>query len=439
MKTARQTTFDILLKIQRDNAYSNLALDGQLRDRNYDSRDTAFISALVYGVLERKITLEYQLEQSLRQPLKKLRPEVRVILNMGVYQLLYMDKVPESAAVNESVILAKKNGCAFAAGLVNAVLRSVLKKGIALPEYGKNHIEYLSVKYSCPQWLVKLWTKSYGEENAVGIMENAVGRPPITVRVNTLKVSSDELIEKLAQENVGAEKCSLMADSLKIENTGAVENLKAYKSGLFHVQDISSQLCCKALSPKSGEHILDVCAAPGGKTFTAAEMMNNVGQIDSFDIYESRTKLIADGAERLGIGIVRTNVQDASAYNENIGQADKVLCDVPCSGLGIIRRKPEIRYKTKADIDNLPNLQYFIVSNAARYVKKGGRLIYSTCTLNPSENEEVVRRFLNENKDFQPSEVFPEDGRNEISSYMTIMPHINNTDGFFIAAFVKKE
>lgn len=432
MKSARQIAFEVLIKMHRNDAYSNIELDSALKNSGLDKRDSALVSALVYGVTERLITIDYNIEKHLTGKINKLKPEVLVILRLGAYQILFSDKIPNSAAVNESVKLAKNNRCAFAAGLCNAVLRAVGKSGLILPD-DKDKIEYLSVKYSFPRWLCQLWQDAYGEENAEGIMKTAAEKPPIYIKVNNLKTTSAELINIFKDEGVTAEPVKGFDSALQISDTGDIEKLSSYKNGLFHVQDLASQLCTKALDAKENMTVFDVCSAPGGKAFTVAEHMNNKGIIKAFDIHEHRVKLINNGAERLGITIIEGETGDAEQYDGSNGFADRVICDVPCSGLGIVRRKPEIRYKEKILIDKLPLLQYRILENASNYVKTSGRLIYSTCTLNPAENEEVCKKFLQNHKEFK--QVQPLNDINSEDGYITLMPHIHGTDGFFIAAF----
>ncbi|MBQ8014653.1 MAG: 16S rRNA (cytosine(967)-C(5))-methyltransferase RsmB [Clostridia bacterium] len=439
MKSARQVAFEALLKVHKDGAYSNLVVDSLLKENpELDERDRAFVCNLVYGTLDRLILIDYNLGLYLNQPVRKLKPELHTVLRLGTYQLLFMDKVPSRAAVNESVNLAKVNKSKFAASMVNAVLRRVSDNGLRLPDSSEDDPNYLAIKYSCPEWLISLWIDSYGFDNAIALAEKALEAPPLVIKANTTKITADELIWKLAEEGVISEKSDILSDALIIKNSGSVDELLAYKEGLFHAQDIASQLCCKALDAKAGETVFDLCSAPGGKAFTIAEGMNNTGIVRAFDIYQSRVELIKNGAERLGLSNVFTYLSDASIFNENYGFADRVLCDVPCSGLGIIRRKPEIRFKSREDIDNLPELQYRILCNATGYLKDGGRLVYSTCTLNPKENSEVCDRFLKEHPEFSAVEVFPELPRygNE-KKYLTLMPHLHSTDGFFFAAFCK--
>lgn len=438
MKNARQVAFEALNKIGRDLSYSNLTVDAFLQSSDLKASDSALVSALIYGVLERSYTIDYCLSRHLKQPIKKLKPQVLTALRLGTYQLLFMDKIPQSAAVNESVSLVRNNGCAFAAGLTNAVLRAIAREGLVLPDESDKNL-YFSIKYSFPLWLVKLFVDGYGEENAQGIMAACAGRPPLTVRVNTLKTTDDELISMLDAQGITADKTQVVG-SLNLEKCGSVERISAFEQGLFHVQDSASQLCAAALDPQPGDTVLDLCSAPGGKAFTAAQLMKNSGRIIACDIHSHRLALIKEGANRLGITNLEVMKSDASVHNSDMPIAERVLCDVPCSGLGIIRRKPEIRAKNPQDIDNLPSLQYNILNNACSYVKPGGRLVYSTCALNPKENEEVCRSFVSQHPefsvvtpDFECGDVFVRDG------FTTLMPHKNGTDGFFIAVFERGE
>lgn len=422
----RQTAFRVLNRIEKNKAYSNLALDAQLRQNQENTVSSAFVTALVYGVLERKITLDYILSAFLKQPIKKLRTEVLTALRLGVYQMKFMDKVPVSAAVNESVKLVKSNGCAYAAGLVNSVLRKVADAEIMYPDK-TDFLQYLSVRYSCPTALVQHYIDDYGAENAEGILMSSIGPVPTVLRVNTLKTNETDLKDIFAAEGI-ASAIGQTEHTLVLTNGGTIEQCNAYRDGLFHVQDTASALCVQALDVHPGQTVIDVCAAPGGKTFTVAEQMENQGKIFAFDLYPQRVALIESGAVRLGISIIEAAVQDASICIPSLqNRADRVLCDVPCSGLGTIRRKPEIRYKDMGFIDNLPLLQYNILVNASKYVKEGGVLVYSTCTLNRAENDAVCDRFLQENADFQKLEV-----------YQTLLPHKDGTDGFFFARLGRK-
>jgi 16S rRNA (cytosine967-C5)-methyltransferase len=435
--TARQTAFSILLKIEKDKAYSNIALDSAVRELSLDSTDCAFISRLVYGVTERKLTLDFVISQFLNQPIKKLKAEVLVILRIGTYQILYMDKIPDSAAVNESVTLAKNNKSSYASGVVNAVLRKVsLERENVFKSLSGD--ERLSVLYSAPIDLVRFLKHHYNEENAEEILKSALNKKEITIRVNTLKTTQNELIEALKAQNISTEITNLK-DALIINTKGAVYELDAYKKGLFYVEDVSSQLCVKELDLKDNFKFVDICSAPGGKSFTAAQYMNNSGKIYSCDIHEHRVELIKSGAERLGIKNIIPTVNDATIFNEEFVNADCVLCDVPCSGLGIIGKKPEIKYKSLDEIKELIPIQKKILCTASKYVKKGGTLIYSTCSINPNENRKICDWFLKENEDFYSVKVSPETERCiDEGDYLTLLPHINNCDGFFIAKFIKK-
>lgn len=424
----RLLAFKILSKIEHDKAYSNIALDNVLSSNQATS--APFVCNLVYGVIERKITLDYILSQFLSQPLKKLNPQVLTVLRMGTYQLKFMDKVPVSAAVNESVKLVKKAKCAYASGLVNSVLRKIASAELNLPETDDKAYD-LSIAYSCPQELVSHCMSDYGYEDTKKLLEASVGAVPLVIRVNTLKTTPDELAKILANEGIETEKAEKFPNALIIKNSNSVFKTDCYKNGLFHAQDFASQICVAQLNPQPNDVVFDMCASPGGKSFTMAEMMENKGEIYAFDLYEHRVKLINDGANRLGIDIIKGTSGDSSVYNESLPLADKILCDVPCSGLGIIRRKPEIKYKNLGFVDKLCDLQYNILSCASKYLKKNGVLVYSTCSLNKQENQQVCDKFLSLNPEFKKIELTDYDG------YMTLMPHKNGTDGFFVAKFTK--
>ena len=436
MANARTAAVRLLLHIAQENAYVNLLLHARLGTLGMDARDQALCSALVYGVLERRITLDYVIASHTPKKLSEIDPLPLECLRVGAYQLLFMDRVPPSAAINESVRTVKFLGGARSAGFVNAVLHAIDRDGkkIALPPE-KNWRTYLSVKYSCPQWIVRLWRSAYGADCAEALLAAMLGRPPLTVRVNTTRISAEACVQRLAECGVTAESCTI-PDALALTRTGPVEQLAPYAAGLFHVQDLASQICVGLLDPQPGMRVADVCAAPGGKSFTMAERMQNCGRIDAFDLYPQRASLIADGAARLGLTCIHAGVRDAQTGAVD-AQCDRVLCDVPCSGLGVLRRKPEIRYKSKEMLDNLPDLQYSILAHTAQMVAPGGRLLYSTCTLNPAENDAVAARFAQEHPEFAPE---PLDGAlphygPEPSHQITLMPQIHGTDGFFAARF----
>lgn len=435
MSNPRQVAFNALCKLQKDSSYSNIALDSFLSKSELDTRDKSFVSALFYGVIERQITLDYNLSLYLSKPLKKLKPELLTLLRMGAYQILFMEKVPSSAAVNESVKLSKKNSLQFASGLINAVLRKIDSNGLCFPDE-KDKIRFLSVKYSCSEWIIDKWIEEYGEEDTEAILNSSLGASDIYIRVNTTLTDSENLIELLSKEGIASEKTTL-ENALKINLGGKdIEKIDAFRKGYFHIQDLACQFAVKALDIRKGDRVFDLCSAPGGKSFTASQYAKNEGEVLCFDIYENRVGLIRKGAERLKLGNIKPMQGDASVFNSSLGLADIVLCDVPCSGFGIIGKKPEIKYKKPEEAEEIEKLQYPILNNAALYVKSGGKLLYSTCTLSKAENEKVCERFLNEHKDFRSVRPLPEI-TDEI--FVTLMPHKHGTDGFFIALFEKEE
>ncbi len=443
MPSPRNIAFNVLLKIEQDNAYSNIALNNAIRENRLNGLDSSFVSALVYGVLERQITLDYIIRQYSKIPIRKIETKTKIILRLGILQLLFMDKVPESAAVNESVNLAKKHKLQKSSGFINGILRSITRAEVkyTLPDE-KDKVRYYAIKYSAPQELTKLWLESYGEENTAELLKALNGRPKICARVNTLRTNKKALIEELAKQNVSAEEIPFLENAITLENTGSIERLQSYKKGLFHIQDASSQLCVDLLSPKPREIMLDVCSAPGGKSFTSAQYMSDRGKIFSCDLYDHKLKLIKDNARRLGINSIVTLKRDGASSEVPLPIADKILCDVPCSGLGILSRKPEIRYKDNLITDDLPELQYKILCKSAEYLANGGRLVYSTCTLNPEENNKNAKRFLDEHPDFYGVKIkLPETIKRafEEKDYeLTLIPHTAGTDGFYIAVFGKK-
>lgn len=433
MTSARKAAAGILLKMEQDGAYSSLSLNGALKGHpELSAKDGALVTRLVYGVTERKLTLDYNISLYLRQPLKKLHPQVLCILRLGAYQILFADKIPVRAAVNESVQLAKESGVAFAAGLINAVLRKVASFGLCLPDPSDTY-EYLSVKYSCPQALLRHFISHYGQENAQKHLAASNAARPLFIRCNTLRCTPSALAEALEKDGIKPISCQPEGCFL-LEGAGDITALSAYKNGLFHVQDMSSQIAARLVSPFPGSTVADVCAAPGGKSFTMAEMMEDRGVLYAFDIYPHKTALIENGARRLGIGCIRPVCADARLVSRTVDSADAVLCDVPCSGLGVIGRKPEIRYKELSSFSSLPQTQYEILTAAAGIVRPGGVLVYSTCTLNPAENEEVCEWFLAEQKDFRLSDdSFYRSVAGE--KYMNIFASASGGDGFFAARF----
>lgn len=434
MDNARVQAVKLLGKTFGKGGYSNIVLDKALSEMSMNEMDKKFCSALYYGVLERRITLDHIISGYSRMKLSKLRPEILNILRTGIYQLKFMDGVPDSAAVNESVNTAKKMKLGNLSGFVNAVLRNFLRDDKQI-KYPESYEEKLSVEYSAPVWLVKMLDENYSENQMLSLLESSVEKPPVTVRINNLRGDREGLLKRL--EGFSPEKT--FADGCFKISSGDVTGTQPFKDGLFHVQDIASQLCCMALDPKEGETVLDLCSAPGGKAFTLAELMNDNGKILAFDIHENRVRLIKNGAERLGISCIEAGTGNASVFDESLPEADKILCDVPCSGLGVIRRKPEIKYKNPEEFERLPEIQYKILENAVKYLKVGGELVYSTCTVNPAENDRVIDRFLQEHKNFQGVS-FLENFGEPFGGYKAVLFPVNfNSDGFFISKIKRTE
>ena len=432
------TAYRVLMQVDSEGGYANIALNAALQKASLAPRDKAFVTRLVYGVLENSACLDHVIS-SYAKAEAAIEPEVRCLLRMAVYQMAFLD-TPDAAAVNETVSLAKKLKLFRATGFLNGLLRNFLRDGkqIKLPDPEKEPDLYLSVKHSCPLWLVKRWRDAYGGDICEKILHSLAGRPPLFARVNTTKTTSGDLLRDFAAEGVEAALFDKLPDCLLLSHTGAVQETAAFRRGEVHVQDGSSQLCCLLASPRPGDTVYDVCAAPGGKSFTLAELMGDSGEIVACDLHPHRVKLIADGAARLGLRSVRAVVRDALSEDGMESCADLVLCDVPCSGLGILRRKPDIRHKPQSEVDALPPLQYAILEASARLVKPGGRLIYSTCTLSPNENGDVIDRFLAEHTAFEPCPLALPAGIaraiDEPGYTVTMFPHMADTDGFFISA-----
>ncbi len=433
MDNARFLAIKLLNKTFDKQGFSNLVLDYALSNAQLETQDKRFCSTLYYGVIERKITLDYIISKYSKKPLNKLDLSILNILRCGLYQLKYMDSVPDSAAINESVKLVKKYRLTSASGFVNAVLRNFVRdnKEITLP---KGKIARFSLEYSAPEWLVKKLIQEYGDEVAVSLLEGSISKAPVTIRLNNNVADETKLIENMG--DIKLSKRDLIPDCYEVLG-GDVTATDAFKMGYFHVQDISSQLCCMALGTKENEIVLDLCSAPGGKAFTIAELMGGTGTIYAFDMHEKRVKLIEDGAERLQLKNIIARKGNALEFDEKIPLADKILCDVPCSGLGVIGKKPEIKYKEPCEFEGLADIQYGILENAVKYLKVGGELVYSTCTLNRKENDEIVDRFLEHNGDYEGVS-FLEDFGEPFGSYKaTLIPMHFNSDGFFISKIRK--
>jgi len=437
--SARAAAYRSLILCEKDKKYSNLEIDAAIKRFSLEGAEKGLFTALVYGVIERRITLDYIIGKLSEKPFEAIDAEVMTLLRMGLYQLIYMDRIPESAAVNETVKLAKRNA-PRAASFINAVLRGFLRA------YGKNSLvypdrsnreQYLSVRYSCSKDVIDILEKSLdGAESVLSAFE---GQSDVTLRVNTLKITRDELMERLASLSIGAEPTKFSPFGVKLtEKTINSEITELISSGYVYIQDEASQIASLAADAKPGDSVIDACACPGGKSFGAAILMKNKGEVKSFDLHKNKLTLIDKGAKKLGIGIIVTAEKNGSVFDEALAEsADVVICDVPCSGLGVIAKKPEIRYKTREEIARLPEIQYSILKNTSKSVKRGGVLCYSTCTLNREENEAVVTRFLGETEEFklcpfEAGELSCESGM------LTLRPDIHNTDGFFVAKLKRK-
>ncbi|MED9891568.1 16S rRNA (cytosine(967)-C(5))-methyltransferase RsmB [Ruminococcus champanellensis] len=408
--------------------YSNIALDRALRDSELNPQQKSRVSALYYGVIERLPELDYVLSRYSKKPPEKLDPTVRNLLRCGVYQLAHM-RIPDNAAVNECVNACKKLRYTSASGFVNAVLRGFVRDGKQIP-VPKDPALRRQVQYCAPDWLIKQLSSEYGESVMDALLTDALGRPPVTLRRNPLAGDASAFLR--AMGDISVEKHPLLSDCYRVQG-GDVTRTDAFAQGMFHVQDLASQLCCLALDPQPGDTVLDLCAAPGGKSFTLAELMEDRGQLYAFDLHTNRVKLIAQGAQRLHLQCVHAQTGDASIHNPELPQADRVLCDVPCSGLGVIRRKPEIKYKDPAAFAGLPPVQAKILENAARYVKPGGYLVYSTCTLSRAENDGVVDGFLQQHPEFEGVSFLETLGEPFGNWKVPLHPGCFGSDGFFMA------
>ncbi|MBP3285130.1 MAG: 16S rRNA (cytosine(967)-C(5))-methyltransferase RsmB [Clostridia bacterium] len=441
---SRETALQILMEFEEGHLYSNLLLNKELKKGNFSEVDKTFITQLVYGVISNRIFLDFVIRKFSKIRLKKIAPPILTTLRMGIYQIYFLSRVPVSAACDESVKLARKYGHNASANFVNAILRNVAKteKRRILDEIPSLD-ERLSVEYSYPLWLITLWLKQFGKEETVQLLKKNEEVPYQCLRVNTLKLSREELKERLTADGVEVQE-GVVSDILYTNTSKNLLNSSYFEDGLLTFQDEAPALVAHLLEAEDGEEILDICAAPGGKTTHIAELTKDQAKITAMDLYEHRCKLIEELAERLGIHSITTLAQDASIYcPEYEEKFDRIVADVPCSGLGVIRKKPDIKLRVEeGDIEKINEIQKAILRNAARYLKKGGRLLYSTCTNTACENEDTVRWFLEEYKDFEidtKEEVIPEKFRSGlVNGMLTLSPTHQDTDGFFICSFCKK-
>ncbi len=400
--------------------YSNIVIDKHLQNSGLPSLNRAFASRIVRGVVERKITIDYMIAVAANRPINKIDIAALTPIRIALYQMFYMDKIPDSAAINESVKIVKRSKKPFLSGFVNAVLRKAQSLGENLKPTLSDTPESLSIYYSCGIDAVNLLINQLGIKGANDYLAATLNHTELTVRVNQLKTTEENLIESFKTNGVTA-KPTAQPNVLSVTGLQNIENDLLFLKGLYHIQNSSSALCAASLEAKRGERILDICAAPGGKSFTIAELMEDKGEVVSCDIYPHKVKLIEQGKCRLGLESVKPYLADARKFDATLALFDRVLCDLPCSGLGVIGRKPEIKYKSADEIRRLPKLQLEILKNAVKYLKAGGRLIYSTCTVLNSENDDVFKKLLETEKSLK------------FISSKTYYPHIDNMDGFYIA------
>ena len=433
-KIVREKVAQILTDIEKDDTYLQLALKKELD--TLEAKDKGFANELIYGTIKWRLRLDYVLEQFSKTPVKKMKPFVRQLMRMSVYQILFLDKVPASAAINEAVKIMHKRKMSNLSGFVNGVLRNI--------DRNKSEITYpnLSVYYSIPEWIITRWMKYYGEMETKAICESLSQRARVCIRINTLKTTKDKVKALLSEEGITVLEEGFLPESLYIHAPNGIHHSPSFKAGLWTVQDESAMLVGHVLGPEKGDEILDVCSAPGGKTVHLAELMQNEGHIIGADIHEHKIELIEKNAKRLGASIVEGRLQDGMLINEDWKEKfDKILLDAPCSGLGIIKRKPDIRYaKDETAIRDINNIQRKLLKNAINYLKKDGILVYSTCTLTQEENQNMVEYALSLGLQLDaipydmPACLKPYIKDN---AYIEILPHVTDTDGFFMARFRK--
>jgi 16S rRNA (cytosine967-C5)-methyltransferase len=427
MDINRKTAMEVLTEVETKKAYSNISLNYYIAKNRPETQ--ALVREIVYGVLKNKLYIDYILMQLVNKPLSAMKGHAISILRMGLYQLMFMNSVPEYAAVNESVNLAKRFTYGQQ-GFVNGVLRSYLrkKKDIKLPDRNKNLTHLLSIQYSYSEWIIDLWLSQYQETFVEDLLKAGNETPEVCIRANSLKIDTAALREQLISEGFEVQPGRMVQDASYVKGSNLLSG-KLFTEGYFSVQDESSMIAVDTLDPRPGEIMIDVCAAPGGKTLYAAEKMHNQGQIIAFDIYPHKLELLSRSAVKNSISIISDSVWDGTQINSSfIGVADRVLVDAPCSGLGVVRRKPEIKFSiNNGKIRDLSAIQLEILSSSSHYIKPGGTLLYSTCTLTSQENEQVTASFLSTHDDFDRVEQFH------------LFPNIHGTDGFFICKFIKKK
>lgn len=445
--SARYLAYKILFDIEVNGNYSNMALNKYLNEAGLDDQDKGFVTELVYGIIEKKRYLDYMINKVSKIKVRKMQHSVKLVLRMGVYQLVYMDGVTDYAAINESVNIMKKLD-KRSASFVNAVLRNISRNLDEVKDISLNTVDKLAIYYSYENWIVENLVKEYGFERTEAILRALSQKPNIYLRVNRTKLrpgqSMDylvgQIIGRLIDQGLEASRVEGLEEAIKVKGLKSIDKHPLFREGYVSVQDISSILVAKVMNPKRESRVLDLCAAPGGKSTHIGELMENTGHLISQDIFDHKIKLMNIYAERLGLKNMEAKLGDALVLNEDyIGKFDYVLCDVPCSGMGIVRRKPEIKYKKEEEVENLPDLQYQILENASSYLKEGGILIYSTCTIFKQENTDVVDRFLNNHKDFDLDDLGPIKEFLGIGDkgLVKILPDRYEMDGFFICRMKK--
>lgn len=442
----REAAFQVILKASEHGAYSNLALK-TVQNESFTRQDRAFATSLVYGTISMQAALNHVIAQFSSIPLKKISPKVLAALQLGIYQLLYMDRVPESAACNTTVDIAKRH-VTKSAGFVNAILRTVVRSrtNIKWPGNETAPAARMAILYSYPEWMVTEWMQEFGEEFTEGLLAAGNGSPPLTIRTNTLKTTPQQLCEVLITAGANVSDGRYLPEALNLLQVPDISSLTAFKEGLFQVQDESAMLVAAVVDPKPGDKVLDLCSAPGGKATHLAEKMGNQGLVLACDIHDGKLGLVAESAQRLGIDIIKTTLHDATQKAPpHWGQFDAVLVDAPCSGTGIIRRKPDIKWHRKpSDIFALVEMQQKILYNAGEAVKHGGTLVYSTCAIGAAENDAVVDAFLAKGG-FEACPMpaihglLPEQLEESASGRLHLYPNRDGSDGFFIARFRKTE
>lgn len=447
----REIALKTLYKIDVDKAYSNIVLDEMIKQnkKSLNEKDIGLISEIVYGVTTWRLTLDTIIKKYSKIKTKKISPWIFNILRMSIYQIIFLDKIPKSAAVNEGVNLSKRYGHKSSSGFVNAILRKVTKQDYEELLYIQNKEERISKVYSIPKWIITELKQEGMKINKIEeICKNSNIRPKVSIRVNTLKTKKTEIKKYLLEKQIIV-KDGILQDFLILEKVKNLESLKEFKEGLFTVQDEAAGLTALILNPKKDDKILDACSSPGGKTTYIAQIVDNAGEIDAWDLHESRIKLVEENAKRLGINIIKTKVNDATKYNEEyLENFDKILLDVPCLGLGVLKRKPDIKWqRTKDDIKNISKTQYDILNTCSKYLKQGGELVYSTCSILDSENKEIILKFLEVNDNFEIKEIEISKYESEANSFFKkylidnkfLQVYQNeNTDGFFICKLIKK-